>query len=37
MERSVIIDLDANEGAWLITDIRPSSGPSFRQMLRINR
>lgn|GEM_PF-4237801 len=36
-ERSVIIDLDANEGAWLITDIRPSSGPSFRQMLRISR
>lgn len=36
-ERSVIVDLDASEGAWLIADIRPSSGPSFRQILRISR
>lgn len=36
-ERSAVIDLDASEGEWLITDIRPSSGPSFRQMLRISR
>lgn len=36
-EGSVILDLDASEGEWLITDIRPSSGPSFRQMLRISR
>ncbi len=36
-ERSVIVDLDSNEGRWLITDIRPSSGPSFRQMLRLSR
>jgi hypothetical protein len=36
-ERLITFDLDVTSGDWLITDIRPRSGPSLRQLLRINR
>lgn len=36
-ERMITFDFDIASGDWLITDIRPRSGPSLRQLLRINR
>jgi hypothetical protein len=37
VDRMAFFDLDQSEGQWLITDIRPASGPSFRQMLQLSR
>jgi hypothetical protein len=36
-ERLIMFDFDVTTGDWLITDIRPRSGPSLRQLLRISR
>jgi len=36
-ERLITFDFDVTSGDWLITDIRPRSGPGLRQLLRINR